>query len=192
MARAVSRDVVLLGSRRNAKLEAIVRRASAPQALVLRARIVLLAHANWPNAQIAARLGCTVNTVRAWRRRFVRGGIPALFDRPRRGRPRCTGPLSSHCTSTNLPVNKPQAPAIPCSFHADQLILAEPGRRFGLLTEKVLRRGVHKSVRQLEKDILAWGDAWNEDPKPFIWTKSAEEILESLRRLLRRIKDPGH
>ena len=65
-------------------------------------------------------------------------------------------------------------------------------RWFGLLTEKLLRRGVHKSVRQLEKDILAWVDAWNEDPKPFIWTKSAEEILESLGRLLRRIKDPGH
>ena len=65
-------------------------------------------------------------------------------------------------------------------------------RWFGLLTEKLLRRGVHKSVRQLEKDILAWADKWNEDPKPFIWTKSAEEILESLGRLLRRIKDPGH
>ena len=65
-------------------------------------------------------------------------------------------------------------------------------RWFGLLTGKLLRRGVHKSVRQLEKDILAWVDTWNEDPKPFIWTKSAEEILESLGRLLRRIKDPGH
>jgi transposase len=65
-------------------------------------------------------------------------------------------------------------------------------RWFGLLTEKLLRRGVHKSVRQLERDILAWVDKWNEDPKPFIWTKSAEEILESLGRLLGRIKDPGH
>ena len=43
MARAASRHVVVLGSRRKARLEAIVRRASAPQALVLRARIVLLA-----------------------------------------------------------------------------------------------------------------------------------------------------
>jgi transposase len=65
-------------------------------------------------------------------------------------------------------------------------------RWFGLLTDKMLRRGVHKSVKQLEKDILAWADKWNEDPKPFIWTKTAEEILESLGRLLRRIKDPGH
>ncbi len=48
-------------------------------------------------------------------------------------------------------------------------------RWFGLLTEKLLRRGVHKSVKSLEKDILAWVDIWNKDPKPFIWTKSAEE-----------------
>jgi transposase/transcriptional regulator with XRE-family HTH domain len=65
-------------------------------------------------------------------------------------------------------------------------------RWFGLLTEKLLRRGVHKSVRQLEKDILAWADNWNEDPRPFIWTKSAEEILESIGRLLHRIKGGGH
>jgi transposase len=65
-------------------------------------------------------------------------------------------------------------------------------RWFGLLTEKLLRRGVHKSVKSLEKDILAWADIWNQDPKPFIWTKSAEEVLESIGRLLRRIKDPGH
>src|SRR6266702_3030679 len=65
-------------------------------------------------------------------------------------------------------------------------------RWFGLLTGKLLRRGAHKSVRQLEKDILAWVDTWNENPRPFIWTKSAEEILESLGRLLQRIKDPGH
>ncbi len=92
MARAASRDVVIVGSRRKAKLEAIVRRASSPQALVLRARIVLLAHASWPNAQIAARLGCTVTTVRTWRRRYARGGLLALCDRPRSGRPEVHGP----------------------------------------------------------------------------------------------------
>jgi transposase len=82
MARAASKDIVILGSRRKAKLEAITRRASAPQALARRARIVLLAHAGWPNAQIAAELGCAAGTVRTWRRRFARGGIPALAGRP--------------------------------------------------------------------------------------------------------------
>ncbi len=78
MARAASRDVVIVGSRRKAKLEAIVRRASS--------------HASWPNAQIAARLGCTVTTVRTWRRRYARGGLLALCDRPRSGRPEVHGP----------------------------------------------------------------------------------------------------
>ena len=85
MARAASKDIVILGSRRKAKLEAITRRASAPQALARRARIVLLVHAGWPNARIAAELGCAEGTVRTWRRRFIRGGIPALADRPRSG-----------------------------------------------------------------------------------------------------------
>jgi transposase len=92
MAGAASRDIVVLGSRRKAKLEAITRRPSAPQALVRRARIVLLAHAGQPNAQIAAELGCAVNTVRTWRRRFARGGMPALSDRARSGRPEVYGP----------------------------------------------------------------------------------------------------
>lgn len=64
MARAVSRDTVVLGARRKARLEAIVRRASSPQALVRRARIVLLAHAGVSNAEIARRVGCAVATVR--------------------------------------------------------------------------------------------------------------------------------
>src|SRR5271165_4534230 len=106
MARAASGDIVILGSRRKAKLEAIARRPSAPQALVRRARIVLLAHAGWPNARIAQHLGCAVNTVRTWRRRFARGGVPALSDRPRSGRPEIYGPdvrLEIVAAATSLP-----------------------------------------------------------------------------------------
>src|ERR1022692_3171038 len=106
MARAVSRDIVVLGSRRKARLEAIVRRPSSPQALARRARIVLLAHAGWPNSRIAAGLGCTVNTVRTWRHRFVRGGMPALCDRPRSGRPESYGPdvrLAIVAAATSVP-----------------------------------------------------------------------------------------
>src|ERR1035438_7479295 len=90
-ARAASQDIVVLGSRRKARLEAIARRPSSPQSLVRRAGIVLLAHQGWANAQIAAALGCSAGTVRTWRRRFARGGIPALADRPRSGRPEGDG-----------------------------------------------------------------------------------------------------
>jgi transposase len=106
MTRAASQDIVVLGSRRKAKLEAIVRRPSSPQALVRRARIVLLAYRRQANAQIAAELGCSAGTVRTWRRRFARGGIPALSDRPRRGRPEVYGPdvrLAIVATATSAP-----------------------------------------------------------------------------------------
>jgi len=92
MARAASSDLVVLGQRRKARLEAIVARPSSPQGLVRRARIVLLAHRRWSNSAIAAELGCTPGTVCTWRGRFVRGGMPALFDRPRSGRPEIYGP----------------------------------------------------------------------------------------------------
>jgi transposase len=60
-------------------------------------------------------------------------------------------------------------------------------RWFGYLTDQMLRRGVHKSVQALEADIRAWIATWNENPKPFTWTKTAEEILDSLAKYIARI-----
>src|SRR4051794_34648176 len=65
-------------------------------------------------------------------------------------------------------------------------------RWFGFLTDQLIRRGVHKSVRALEADIRAWIDQWNDNPRPFVWKKTAEEILESLARYCRRISGAGH
>jgi transposase/transcriptional regulator with XRE-family HTH domain len=65
-------------------------------------------------------------------------------------------------------------------------------RWFAYLTDQLLRRGDHRSVQALEKDIRAWVEAWNTNPKPFIWTKTAEQILESLGRLIARINGAGH
>jgi transposase len=65
-------------------------------------------------------------------------------------------------------------------------------RWFGFLTDQKIRRGAHKSVRALEADIRAWITDWNQNPKPFIWTKTAEEILESLARYCQRISGAGH
>jgi transposase len=55
-------------------------------------------------------------------------------------------------------------------------------RFFALLTEKQLRRGIHSSTRQLEADILAYIDTVNADPKPFRWTKAADDILATIQR----------
>ena len=65
-------------------------------------------------------------------------------------------------------------------------------RWFAYLTDDLLRRSDHRSVQALEKDIRNWVTAWNENPRPFIWTKTAEQILESLSRLLPRINGGGH
>lgn len=53
-------------------------------------------------------------------------------------------------------------------------------RWFSALTTKKLRRSSHNTVKELVADINAWTAAWNEDPKPFVWTKSADQILERL------------
>jgi transposase len=65
-------------------------------------------------------------------------------------------------------------------------------RWFGFLTSQMIRRGVHKSVQALEADIRAWVEGWNADPRPFVWRKTAEEILDSLARYCRRISGAGH
>lgn len=62
---------------------------------------------------------------------------------------------------------------------------------FGLLTDKQIRRGVHKNLQALEQDIRAWIE-WNEDPKPLVWTKDADEILQRLAAYLDRIPGAGH
>jgi transposase len=65
-------------------------------------------------------------------------------------------------------------------------------RWFAELTNKKLRRGAHRSVRQLNQDIRTWIDTWNHNPRPFVWTKTADEILESIARYCNRINDSRH
>ena len=62
----------------------------------------------------------------------------------------------------------------------------------GLLTEKQLRRGVHQSSAELEAAIYRYLDVTNEDPKPFVWTKTADQILASVARFCQRALDTGH
>jgi len=65
-------------------------------------------------------------------------------------------------------------------------------RWFSELTTKSLQRGVHKSVQALEADIRTWIETWNEDPRPFVWTKTADEILDSLAAYRQRMSGAGH
>jgi len=65
-------------------------------------------------------------------------------------------------------------------------------RWFAELTTKKLRRGTHTSVRELNTDIRAWIDTWNDNPRPYVWTKTADQILASIGNYCRRINDSGH
>ncbi|MET8348464.1 MULTISPECIES: IS630 family transposase [unclassified Micromonospora] len=69
-------------------------------------------------------------------------------------------------------------------------------RWFAELTRRKLRRSSHRSVKDLETDVNTWIAAWNEDPKPFVWTKTADEILDSLANYCTRLNqltnDSGH
>jgi transposase/transposase-like protein len=65
-------------------------------------------------------------------------------------------------------------------------------RWFGFLTDQMLRRSSHHSIHALEADIRTWIADWNTNPRPFIWTKTAQEILESLASYCRRISGAGH
>ncbi len=65
-------------------------------------------------------------------------------------------------------------------------------RWFATLTQRQLRRGVHRSTRELEAAIRRYLDHHNRDPKPFVWTKTADEIFASIARLCQRTYDSGH
>ena len=65
-------------------------------------------------------------------------------------------------------------------------------RWFALLTEKQIKRGVHPTVRALKLAIMQYLGLTNESPKPFVWTKTADEILASVARFCRRISETGH
>ena len=65
-------------------------------------------------------------------------------------------------------------------------------RWFAELTTKWIKRSAHRSVRDLVASIRTWITNWNEDPKPYIWHKTADEILDNLASYCQRISDSGH
>jgi len=65
-------------------------------------------------------------------------------------------------------------------------------RWFAELTTKWIKRGTHRSVRDLTASIRTWITNWNEDPKPYVWHKTADEILDNLANYCQRINNSGH
>jgi transposase len=65
-------------------------------------------------------------------------------------------------------------------------------RWFAELTNRKLRRSAHRSVTELEADVRQWINEWNAAPKPFVWTKTADQILDTLAAYCTRINDSRH
>jgi len=65
-------------------------------------------------------------------------------------------------------------------------------RWFATLTQRQLRRGIHRSTRELERALRHYVETYNQDPKPFVWTKTAEEIFAAVARFCQRTYDSGH
>ena len=65
-------------------------------------------------------------------------------------------------------------------------------RWFAEITSKWIKRGTHRSVKELTASIRTWITNWNDDPKPFVWHKTADQILDSLAAYCQRINDSRH
>jgi transposase len=65
-------------------------------------------------------------------------------------------------------------------------------RWFAELTRRKLRRATHRSVRALNTDIRDWLAHWNENPRPYVWAKTADQILNSITTYTTRINDSRH
>lgn len=65
-------------------------------------------------------------------------------------------------------------------------------RFFATLTERQIRRGTHRSTLELERAIKAYLHTYNRDPRPFVWTKTADQILDNVKRFCMRTSNSGH
>ena len=181
---ALRAEVVLSGEERET-LERWARRPKSSQALAFRCRIVLAAAEGRSSiAEMTPR-----HRAEEFRRflNLIDTSVPAHLD--------------VHVVLDNSSTHK--TPSIQrwlvrhprFTFHftptySSWLNLVE--RWFAELTTKWIKRGAHRSVRDLVASIRTWITNWNDEPKPFVWHKSADQILDSLAAYCQRIDDSGH
>jgi len=160
--------VVTLSDEDKELFTSVIAKRSAPAVHVTRAEIALLANEHVRLRDIADELDISLFTVSKWVGRFALYGVRSLGDAPRPGVPRTHGDDKI----------------------AEIIKMNQVERWFSALATKYLQRSVHHSVAKLNRGIAKWAKAQNENPKPFIWTKSADEIFASLQRYLATIVSP--
>ncbi|SOD59572.1 Homeodomain-like domain-containing protein [Streptomyces zhaozhouensis] len=203
-----------------AVLEGWLRRRSTAQALAQRSRIVLECAEGHSITEVSRRLRVTADTVRTWRRRFLERGPDGLCDDPRPGVPRkitdadvervtvrtleetpknathwstrSTAAATGMSQSTISRIWRAFAPAPHRSQPVLPMMPGVPERR----GHDYVRAGTTTLFAALEvatgKVIRSWLADWNEHPSPFVWTKTADEILDQVAAYCRRISDSDH
>ena len=198
----VAAEIILTDSEKKILKKNVNSRAVSIR-LCERSKIVLLAADGLDNKAIALRLNIPAVKVGRWRNRFSEGGIGSIIqDRPRGANHGGKNTLEQAKLRKKI-IEKTTREKPDNATHKHQKIknwmtrnkrvflhftptssswLNLVERFFGVLTEKRLKRGIFTSVRELEQKIIEYIDNHNETPKPFVWTKSAKEILEKVGR----------
>jgi transposase len=146
---------------------------------------VLAGAAGGTVGDVAAGLGSSRATAPKWRSRFLASRLDGLID--------AAAPKAWTCTWYAIHRRLLKHPRFHLHFtpaSSSWMNLAE--RWLAELTRRKLRRSAHRSVTELEAGIRTWISEWNKDPRPFIWTKTADEILETLAAYCERIIDSRH
>lgn len=171
----------------------------------MRSHILLLAADGLSNTSIAQQLSVTLQTVGKWRQRYLDQGVDGLLDEPRPGTSRKLAdkdvdrvlaltlestPADATHWSTRSLAKRPWYHLHFTSTSASWLNLVE--RWFAAHTEKQLRRGVQRSTKELKNAIPAFINNHNKDSKPFVWHKTADQILDSIACFCTRTLVTGH
>ena len=95
--------------------------------------------------------------------------------------------VDNYCTHKSAAVKRWLQPKARRRFHfhftpTSSSWLNQVERWFGLITERMIRRGTFRSVAELERAIYQWLATWNQEPQPFAWTATADVILDKVRR----------
>jgi transposase len=165
-------------------LEVMARSTSLPHRKVVQAKALLLAGDGVSNEDIARRCDTTPDTVRRWRARFAESGVAGVgvIAAGRGRKPSVPAEVHKHADVKQW-LDHPKRARFHLHFtptSASWLNLVE--RWFKELTDKRLRRGVFTSVKDLTEAIQVWVKHWNDHPRPFVWHKTAAEIIAKVKR----------
>ena len=176
--------ITLTGTARE-HLIRVVRAATSPQRDVLRARIVLYAADGLSNGEIAAKVGCNIDTVGQWRSRFAKHRVKGLRDQPRAGAPTIYTAEHRARVIQFATETTPQEHGVPVS-HWDTKILTEKAREAGI---DASRSSIHRWLvhADLKPHLMRyWLNSPDKEVDPEEFNKCVADITEVYGKALER------